>query len=186
MELRPALQIQAIIKAMTDVILPSVDPDNRMAQEQATLVIGMLNLLSQHLPLAYRYDCVELSRLLDLSKVLQLQAEGLEGTSSKALEELAASTRDGENVLDRAKAEPCELERAAINLREKIGALIQTAYEKTDDTGSLHTIGVMVLDAAREQLLRERVWLVSQGWESHPNKLPSIETLIGEKGAPFR
>ncbi|MCK9285355.1 MAG: hypothetical protein M0P39_13860, partial [Rhodocyclaceae bacterium] len=61
MDLRPALQVQTVIKAMTDVVLPAVDPNNKLAQEQARLVIGMLHLVMQRQPLMYRYDRDELS-----------------------------------------------------------------------------------------------------------------------------
>ncbi len=32
---------------------------------------------------------------------------------------------------------------------------------------------------AKEQLLRERSWLVMQGWEADPSEVPPIESLIG-------
>lgn len=179
MELRPALQIQTVIKAMLDVILPAVDPNNRMAQEQAGLVVGMLNLLAQRLPLAYRYDCVELSRLLEFAENLRSKTAGIRA-ASESLESLAASARVGEDVLERAKAEPSELEQAVFDLREKIGALIQAAYAEADGPAVLKSIGATVLEASREQLLRERVWVIGQGWESKPDELPSLETLIGD------
>ena len=50
MDLRPSLQVQTVIKAMTDVVLPAVDPNNKLAQEQARLVIGMLHLVAQRQP----------------------------------------------------------------------------------------------------------------------------------------
>jgi hypothetical protein len=76
MQMRPALQIQSMIKAMMDVVLPAVDPSNKLALEQSRLVIGMLSLMAQQLPLQFRFDCDELSRLLKLAAALQHAARG--------------------------------------------------------------------------------------------------------------
>ena len=45
MDVRPELQITSMMKAMEDIVLPAVDPDNRLAQEQARLVIATLRLV---------------------------------------------------------------------------------------------------------------------------------------------
>ena len=36
----------------------------------------------------------------------------------------------------------------------------------------------LTIASSKEQLLRERAWTISQGWESEPEKLPAIETLL--------
>ena len=154
MDLRPALQIQTVIKAMTDVVLPAVDPNNKLAQEQARLVIGMLHLVAQRQPLMYRYDRDELSRFLALAETLEDQAKDLPG-AKEALHALANSVEAGEDVLDRARAEPSELENANFDLREKIGALI-TAIYSAGDVAKLKHISTTVTAHAKEQLLRER------------------------------
>ena len=178
MDLRPALQIQTVIKAMTDVILPAVAADNKLAQEQAKLVIGTLHLIAQRQPLMFRYDRDELSRFLALAETLQSRATGLPGAAT-ALHALTTATDIGEDMLDRARAEPGELEAANFDLREKIGALIKAVYAEAD-AASLKPIGAIVTAHAKEQLLRERSWLIAQGWEADPMSVPAIETLIGD------
>ena len=37
MQMRPLLLTQSMIKAMTDVVLPAIDPQNKLAHEQARL-----------------------------------------------------------------------------------------------------------------------------------------------------
>src|ERR1700745_8830 len=138
MDLRPALQIQTVIKAMTDVVLPAVDADKKLAQEQARLVIGMLNIVAQRQPLMYRYDRDELSRFLALADTLQSQAKDLPG-ATQALHALANRAQPGDDVVDGARAEPSELESANFELREKIGALITAIYSGTE-TGKLKHI----------------------------------------------
>ncbi|MFA7415744.1 MAG: hypothetical protein WC048_14785 [Rhizobium sp.] len=176
MDLRPALQIQTVIKAMTDVVLPAVDTNNKLAQEQARLVIGMLNLVAQRQPMMYRYDRDELARFLALAETLREQAKNLPGVN-EALHAMGNSVAVGEDVLDRARAEPKELESANFDLREKVGALITAIYSGSE-IGKLKHISATVTAHAKEMLLRERSWLIDQGWEADPKSLPAIETLI--------
>lgn len=178
MDLRPALQLHTVIKALTDVVLPAVDPHNKPAQEQAWLAIGMLHLVAQRQPLLYRYERDELARFLVLADTLREQAAALP-VAKAALHALTLSTEAGEDVLERAQAEPSELEAANFDLREKIGALITTVYAGTP-TSDLKPISAAVNAHAKAQLLRERVWLQAQGWEPDPTSLPAIEALIGD------
>ena len=73
MELRPAFQIPALIKSLTDVVLPAVDPANKLAQEQGQLIVGMLALIAQRLPLQYRYDRHELDSFIALADAVHAQ-----------------------------------------------------------------------------------------------------------------
>jgi hypothetical protein len=181
MDIRPALQIQTAIKAMKEVIVPAIDPTNKPAMEQAALVIGVLNIVAERLPLVYRYERDELARFLALAGALQNQSNELPGTS-EALQALAETVEAGNDVLSRAKAEPVELERANFRLREKIGALVTAIYSHCDALTVKH-VGVTVTAHAKEQLLRERAWLIGQGWEPDPQSIPALETLIGK--GPF-
>lgn len=176
MEISPTLQLHTAIKALTDVVLPAVDPANKLAQEQVQLVIGTLNILVQRYPLIYRYQRDELSRFLALADSLKSQTAELPG-AEPALHALARSVEAGADVLDRARAEPSELESANLDLREKIGALIAGIYSETA-TSKLNHVSSIVLAHAKEQLLRERSWLIGQGWEADPKSVPAIETLI--------
>lgn len=179
MEMRPALQIISMIKAMTDVVLPAIDPQNKLAQEQGKLIIGMLHLLGQRLPMTYRYDCDELSRCLALADTLRDVAHGGEETSV-ALKALGASIGSAEDVLDRARAEPSELEAALVGLRATVGKLAQAMY-LDGDPDCRKTFDRSVLAASKEQIQRERAWLIMQGWEADPTSIPPIESLIGDR-----
>ena len=176
MDLRPALQIQTVIKTLTDVILPALDPNNKLAQEQAKLSIGTLQLVLQRQALMYRYDLDELSRSLELARNLRAQAKDLPG-SAQALKSLDESAKSGADVRERARAEPGELEAANFDLREKIGALVTAVYSSSE-TAKLKQISKTVMAHAKEQLLRERSWLIAQGWEPDPKSIPPIESLI--------
>ena len=176
MELRPALALQSVIKAMTDVVLPAVDPHNKLAQEQSRLVLGVLGLLAARLPLLYRYECDELSRFLKLAATLHEQAVNIPHAQD-ALQSLTAVAGAGKDVLERARADPAELETANFELREKIGALVTAVYGKAT-AAQRTTLGASITAHAKQQLLHERAWHITQGWESEPAALPAIESLL--------
>ena len=71
MQLRPEIQITAIVKAMKDVVIPAVDADNKLATEQAQLIVGLLTLMAHQLPRLFHFDCDELQRLIACASQLE-------------------------------------------------------------------------------------------------------------------
>ncbi len=177
MQMRPEIQLQSILKAMTDVVLPALDPKNPLAQEQARLCMGLLNLMATQLPKQYRFDCDELERLLALSNRLQQFPEAKQ-SAPRAFGLLAEETQRADAVLSRARAEPAEVLNAIRALRSATGDAVQRAFE--NDTQGKHTAELQraVMDSSREQLVRDRSWLLAQGWEPNPKAIPDIDTLI--------
>ncbi len=176
MELRPSFQIPALIKSLTDVVLPAVDPANKLALEQGQLIVGMLHLMAQRLPLQYRYDCVELDSYLKLAGQLLPQAATIPEAGA-ALAALTAAADDGRSVLAGAGVEPPALEAANQRLRAAVGALV-TAAAATADDATLRVVNATVMEHAQAQLLRERAWVALQGWEGPASGLPAVETLL--------
>lgn len=176
MQLRPPIQIQSILKAMTDVVLPAIDPDNKLAQEQVRLIMGTLTLMSQQIPMQFRFDCDELARLIEFSHELRRLAKGGSETQSAAhaLDDVTAAAS---GALDRAKATPEEIERYVLGLRSATGSVVTQVY-RDGDASSQDRVQKAVLAMSREQLLRDRSWLMSQGWEPDAKLVPAIETLL--------
>lgn len=177
MQLRPQLQIQSILKAMVDVVLPAVDPDNKLAQEQARLIMGTLGLMAKQLTVQFRFDCNELARMVEFSHELRRLALGGAETS-EASAQLAASTNRASGVLDRAKAGPDEVEQAVRELRAATGAVVTGVY-RDGEASSQDRIQKAVLAMSKDQLIRDRALLITQGWEPDPQAVPAIEELIG-------
>lgn len=177
MEMRPSFQIPALIKSLTDVVLPAVDPANKLAQEQGQLVVAMLHLIAQRLPLQYRYDRFELDSFLQLADTLSADGAGIP-EAADALQALAVSASEGRALLARAGAEPGELESANLRLRERVGAVV-TAASATGQAARLKAVNHAVLAHAQSLLLRERSWLALQGWEGPNAGLPDAASLIG-------
>lgn len=170
MQMRPQVQIQSIIKSLTDVVLPAIDPNNKLAQEQGRLIVGLLGLMGKQIPLQFQFDRDELTRLLDFADELQRAVGGEHA-------ELARCRNDAADVLERAKADPSEVENAVRALRANTGAVITETF-RTADEPVQDRVQKTVLAMTSAQLLRERSWLLSQGWEPDPSAIPPIESLL--------
>ena len=176
MNFRYPIQIKTAIRAMQEVVMPSIDQSNKMATEQAGLVVAMLQLLERTLPLSYRYDCDELTRSIALAEELRGAIDGVPVLQAMS-EQMAASAAAARDTLDRALADPGELELACRNIRAAISILVTTAINEAPPQ-KREAVMRLTINSSKEQLLRERTWVISQGWESEPEKLPPIETLI--------
>lgn len=181
MEMRPQLQIQTIIKALMEDILPALDQTNQLAMQSAQLAIGTLTLISQHLPLEYRYDCDELTRLTATAATLKAQAKGGAETQT-ALTALDAAAATSTDVLARAQAEPGEILDAIHQLRAATADTVRAVYAEGDEAAQ-RNVQNTVLAMSKAQLLRDRSWLLLQGWEPDPKSVPAIDTLLAPVGA---
>jgi hypothetical protein len=159
MQIRPEIALQAVLKSLADVVLPALDPDNKLAQEQAQLVVGLLTLVATRLPLQHGYDVDELIRAITLARAIGVPADN------------AADT------LDRARVSPTELVSAIASLNSAIGLQID-AVMATAPADIRAATSAAVLAAAHEQHLCERSWLLMQGWETDPRSVPAIESLL--------
>lgn len=176
MQMHPSLQIQSMIKALTDVVLPAVDPANKLAQEQARLVIGTLNLMAQQLPLRFHFDCDQLSRLLQLAEALRPAAQGGAKTAA-CVDEMGRAAAAARRTLDRAHAGPEAIEQAVRELCAATSQVVRSACAECEGA-ALKQVEGAVLASSKEQLLRDRSWVLAQGWEPDPEAVPKIRNLL--------
>ena len=179
MQLRPEVALRAMIKSLRDVVLPAVDPDNKLALEQLQVSIGLLSLMEQRLPLSFRFDCDELRRLLDFAAELA-QVAGAGGLATDDLRDLHAAAASGAAVLARAQADPAEVLAAVRALRAAGSNLVTVAYPALAGADRV-ALERCVLTMSEAQLLRDRAWVLPQGWEPHPDSLPAISELLDHK-----
>ncbi len=177
MDMRPHLQIQTIIKAITEDIIPALDQGNQLAMQSAQLAIGTLTLISQHLPLEYRFDCDELGRLVSAAGTLGEKASDGGSYTASAKEELDAARISGREVLERARAEPAEILAAIRRLRSATAETVRATYAEGGEATQAQ-VAKVILSVSAEQLLRDRSWLLMQGWEPDPKAVPAIEGLL--------
>lgn len=175
MHLRYDGQLKTMIKAMTDVVIPSVDSGNELAMEQAQLIVGMLHLMARQLPLQFQFDRDELDRLIETAKdVAQLEDTGENST-------LRASIAQASALLAECRVDPEELHHAVRGMREIICAAVDHINAPGRDPVIATRLETIILAMSKQQLIRDRVLLLPQGWELEPDSLPPIEILIASE-----
>lgn len=181
MEISPSLQIRIAIKALQDVVVPAVDANNKLAQEQARLCIATLQIALSNLPLAYAYERDRLVSSLKLSRDVQAALAQAPARPAEA-DQLAQCAAKAAAVLDRAQCDPAELEDTNVALSAAISALASVTFESMDGH-SAESVSGLILDAAGHQLLRDRSAVLGQGWEPDPKAIPPLAELLAQHPA---
>ena len=157
-------RIATMVRALTDVVLPAIDPGNSLAQEQARLIVAQLLVLSG------QRDEVLLDRLElggEIALARDLLAVAAEGARSEAAQ--AALRNALSEVADRPDDEPVA---ARGIVRAGIEALVRAA---SDDGGEAlrQATWTRVLAHASEQAERGRAWFAAAGFDDRPMPAPS-------------
>jgi hypothetical protein len=152
------LRIQNLIKALSQVVLPAIDPGNALAREQAQLVIGHLELIARQWERAPAYEAQAFAALRELADRLVRDAEGGSGTM-----EAAAALRE---------APP---RRAEVG--DAIDRLIRAA-SADGSPGFRARLENAVLEHGALHAWRERVWFAGTGLDPDASALPSIDEML--------
>src|SRR3546814_16465351 len=71
------LQLQVVIKALQDTVMPAVDPAHRMAIEQLGLSIATLSMVRERLPLAGLREWQDPAHALALGRATVVEVSSL-------------------------------------------------------------------------------------------------------------
>ena len=155
------LRLRTMIRAVTENILPAIDPMDSLAQEQGRLLLGHLHaLLQQH---GHEESLrTRQRRLLDALARDLLEAGNGGPTTSAVREALAAALTANDDTLSRA------VERFVLATGE-------------DGSPELHErVAVLVLAHAAEDVRAGDVWFRAMGFTTGIDAPPSITALLEE------
>jgi hypothetical protein len=170
MELRPEYLLPVIVKTLQDVVLPVLDEQQQVAQEQLKLAIGFLNIMAVNGPMQFAFDVDELHRITDHAKALCEVVGGSDASQTAITEAQAACDAVG--------IDPAEIVLATQQLRLGVTDLIAQGHAKGD--AALDTlISKLVNEFSHVQLDRERAWVLPMGFENGQDAVPSITSQLG-------
>lgn len=178
MQLRPEVQIASMIKAMKDVVIPALGSSNKLASEQAGLIVGMLHQMSAQLPMQYRFDRDELARLLATADEL-VSVPVNDVNTHQALQDLGKQRSLAQEVLQTSLRDPADLRDAVFAVKEHVCKVIDTLAASSDMDSQLK-VEKIVLNMSKEQLLRDRALVKTQGWEPDPAAVPPLQQLLAD------
>ena len=154
------VRIANMIKAIEQVVLPALPKSERLARDQAMLVVGHLRMISGQWKHALRFEQVTLDALIALAdKLAESVAEPFAGELAKAAECARAADRGNIDKLEAAYTELGHVIDNAILGGSDHVALPQAAVDALFDYGSRNA-----------QL--ERTWFKAIGFDPDRAELP--------------
>ena len=169
------LRIQNLIKALSQVVLPAVDPGNGLAREQAQLVIAHLQVIAKQWDKAQTFEAQSLAALRALAERLALAAAG-GGETSRAGAGLRRALAQRSESNERA-ALAREHEALGTAIEELIAAAFAAAF--ADGSADFRAqLDEAVLEHGQYQAWRERVWFAGNALDPDRAELPSIDEML--------
>lgn len=169
------LRLQNVIKALREVVLPAIPPEQRLARDQAMLAIGHLGLFANQWRHAARFEHGSLVNMMTLGHML-LDDPAIDiGEPSRAA--LAAA-------MARAEASaPSDL-TAVEQVTAELGALVDDVILHAGRPGALPPRVIeAVLAYGQVQARRERIWFAGTKLDPDVEELDSIETMLAAESA---
>ncbi|HTT83793.1 MAG TPA: hypothetical protein VMF67_09960 [Rhizomicrobium sp.] len=166
------LRIQSMLRAMQEVVIPAIPAGERLALDQASIVVGNLKLMAEQQDKLYRYELVELREYAALVTELIDAAGG--GASTEAARE---SLRNSAGVVTMPIPTQPELTGLTKAMKHAADTLLRAAYE--DGSPEFRRAAAqLVMKQSASQITRERSWFRAAGFELEPESLPPLDELL--------
>lgn len=165
------LRLRAMQKALSQVVIPAIEPSNKQAMEQAQLVLGSIEVVRQQVEHAHWYEAADLVSLCNLAEELGTVMDLDLGSV------LPAARRQGLSLVSRWDVSLSQLRDASAALREAISGLVESVYSY-DAKDTVLAVTHIVMAYAKEQIGRERAYVAPMKWDGYPGSLlPLAESL---------
>lgn len=160
--------LNAAIRAMENVITPTIDPAHPLATEQAELVTRTLKLLKAQLP--YRMS----KAIRDLFETVEMASSllPLAKWSPEITGQLSRATESGREILRSAASSQECVDTATRSIDVRVCALVRAA--RIAQVHEQMSIEEIVLLASKELVTNEIAWFEAQGWATS-GTVPGIE-----------
>jgi hypothetical protein len=169
------IRIQNLVKAIEQVVLPAVDPENKLAQEQARLVIAHLHLIGQQWDKAHVFETQSLKAMCKLAAALVGTSAGGSETMATAARVKAAAEAIDFSELTMANA----VAQVITALGTEVDALI-FAISADGSDACRRASKEVILEYSARQARRERVWFAGNALDPNRAELVSIDEMLGE------
>lgn len=152
------LRLNTMIRGLSEMVIPAIDPKNSLAQEQAGLILGHLHALVAQNGRERDLNRLEFDDQLSLASSLLAAVEGGEQT--------LAAAKDVEFAI-------------SSNNKVSLANAIEKLVSITDASESFKAESrALVMANAEQSLLRGRSWFAPMNFDSAPQELVSIESLF--------
>ena len=174
-----ATNVGSAIRAMEQTIIPAVDPENGMAQEQAYLVLYHLRLFADQHQHLFDARLQEIRDFKGLTQTLMEKAEAQGVDLGEAGRTAAEALSDAAPYAALKLPSYNELADAARSLREAADQITAKLLEQ-GGAALLKQIGAMqpILDATARDEARDRAWVKALGMDPKPEEIPPLADVL--------
>jgi len=163
----PSIRLGSVMQTLEQVVFPAVDPSNSLAVEQCGVIAAQLKMFLRHLPVIGIYHSLCRDDLVATVSNLPLAAGG--DLTQEAATKL-------QSCLEGAA---CDTDAAAAFHR--VGFALEDLLRAAARDGAPDYRWAMnekILQFAKRQKDRERIWFKDAGFDPRPEELPDLETLL--------
>ena len=161
------LRLQAVLKALSDVILPALPAEERLARDQTRLVMGHLEIIHEQWQYALKFELENLALACELAR--DLAALNADCTLD---EDLSAALAVADAVANSDYQAVSQAHRALKAVIDRLLTAGQT------DTALSPSMLAAVLRYNQRRAPRERIWHRAAGLDPDAAQLPSIAALF--------
>jgi len=163
------VQLQSIIKSLKDNVLPAIDQNNQLAQQQIQLSLATLEITLGHLPLVHRVVRADLQENVSLAKKLceLIDDEEIANSLQEIVEKSALALEDpGSGFI--------QLQQHARELRSAIGMAIAAEPGAT----RVQAVEQLIMETSPTLLNLGRAWNKPMGFEPAPDEVIELAKLF--------
>ena len=150
-------RLASIVRALSDVVLPSLPAEAGLAKEQVQLCIGHLQILRAQLDHIHDYEAEELADAAALGRMLTCCAGGPATVSARARLREAVASEPGQGA--------AAIRAARQQINEAIGRLVEAVGIDGDDACRAN-LSRAILQIERQRSLKDRQWSAAFGFDA--------------------
>ena len=172
--------LRAVIRALSDVVRPALDPGAQMAKEQLQLSIDYLEFVLTRLPLLHARERLELRQQVEMGEAVaevageMARAAGTAGRVEGAA--LHSAMTVARETLSDADATQDALRGATARVAEAVAAIVQAAATLEPD--ARRAIERRVVHASRARIAFERAWYLPLGLDPEPGAVRALDEVM--------
>lgn len=168
------ITLEAVVRALTDVVAPALDEESALAREQLRLSIDHLRFIAMRLDLLHARAGFELRHHLRLAVAVR-EALGEEAQYPPALDDAVEA---GAAVLAAPTSSADALRTASADVAAAISMIVRSPSGLPADT--CHAVVGAVVAGSAERVAFERSWYAPLGIDPDRDELPPVEQLLDD------
>jgi hypothetical protein len=167
--------LKSVVRALSDVVAPAVNPEAALAREQLRLATEYLKFAITRVDHLHERAAFELRHQLKMAKAVRAVVAGLPVAAV-----LDGPVVQGESLLSAGSPRIDDLRQASTALAAGVSTVIREL--ETSDGQLRSDLIRTVATASRERIVFERSWYAPLGIDPDPDEVPELPVLLASLG----